>query len=102
MTADIITLPGVKMPNNSDTAKRGVSLSETLEKILEQSEKNNTELAALRTEVADVADLLQAWRNARGLVRTIHTLGRVAVWSASVAASFAAIGYLIKTGGWKL
>lgn len=78
-----------------------LSLSTKLDNILKQSEYTTSELQSLKIELNDIHELLEAWRQARGLVHTIHTIAKIFMWSTALTTSITIVYFYVKTGEWK-
>lgn len=50
----------------------------------------------IRKELKDIRDLLEAWNNAKGFVRTIQTIGTIVKWITAFGASITLIYYWLK------
>lgn len=77
-------------------------MGETLRCILRQTKENSAALTSLHKNTAEMSDILQTWRDAKDMVRTINRIGAVSMWLGKTAIVGAAILYYIKTGNWKL
>lgn len=53
------------------------------------------DLKGIKEELKKVAEVVEAWEDAKGFVKTIRTIGEVAKWIAVVSAAVAAIWYLV-------
>lgn len=56
------------------------------------------ELRTIRKQSETQLEIMEAWNNAKGFVRTVQTLGRVATWVVRIAAVIAALWALIHYG----
>lgn len=54
------------------------------------------DLKAIKDEVSKMNEVLQAWNNAKGFIKTIRLLGEVAKWLVATGAAIAAIWWWIK------
>lgn len=73
--------------------------SETLARILRLAESNAREIGEARLELAEMRGLLDAWRNARGAIRTLTFISATARWLAWVGGSIAVFIFWLKSGG---
>jgi hypothetical protein len=55
----------------------------------------HADLKGIKEELAKVAEVVEAWEDAKGFVKTIRTIGEIAKWIAVVSAACLAIWYLV-------
>lgn len=63
-------------------------------------EKIREDLAEVKAAVLTMKEIIEAWNDAKGFVRTIKLIGEVFKWVAKVAAAIGAVWLLVKTGQW--
>lgn len=81
---------------------RPASLAAKLDMLLETSQLNASTLTQMRADIAELRDLLAAWRSAKGAIRVIQLFGALVKWCAVIGGSTALLWYSIKHGEWKL
>jgi len=57
-------------------------------------------LDELTLKQANMAEIIVAWNNTKGFVRTVQMVSKIVRWFTVTAAAVAAIWYLINHGSW--
>lgn len=86
--------------NPSDLEQREES-RKSIEKLIRCQEQMTQQLDTVNSTMQEMSEVLAAWRNARGAIKTIQVLADICRWTAYLAVSIGAIWYFLKTGVWK-
>lgn len=54
------------------------------------------DMHTIRTDVKSMKEILDAWNDAKGVIRTIQLLGQIAKWIGGIAAAVGAVWLLFK------
>ena len=89
-----------------DTIKAlAMELTELQTSVKQLEEDNKTlreqlleDIRAIRSQSETQLEIMQAWSNAKGFVRTIQMLGRVATWLLKIAAVLTGLWAAVKYG----
>lgn len=74
------------------------TLHEDLKRILEAQREQKQLQEEQAAELKKVAEILEAWNNAKGFVKTVRMIGEVSKWLVIVGGSMAAIWYFLHSG----
>lgn len=59
-----------------------------------------SDMAEVKEAVLSMKEIIGAWNDAKGFVKTIRTIGNVLRWTALVGATIGAFWLFIRTGQW--
>lgn len=72
-----------------------VMIHEDLQKIIEAQHAQSAIQQAQAIELKKMAEMMEAWNNAKGFVKTMRTIGEIMKWVAAVIAAGGLIWYFL-------
>lgn len=59
-----------------------------------------SDMSEVKEAVLSMKEIIDAWNDAKGFVRTIRTIGNIIRWTALIGATIGAFWMFLRTGHW--